>query len=104
MRVSVWFAALLLLGLVLLSAWVTSSSDRKPAMLRRAVWLWCLTVLFAGAVRVALFLREMGHPALGGDPAKFLARQNAELRQMLAVEAAIYLAACILVIWRVKKS
>jgi hypothetical protein len=41
---------------------------------------------------------------LGDDPAKFVARQNAELMQMLAVEAAIYVATCILVIWQVKKS
>jgi len=72
-------------------------------MLRRFVCLWFVTAIFAGAIWVAIFLREMAHSAPGYHLA-FIARASSDLMKMLAVETALYIAACLLVLWRVKKS
>ena len=72
-------------------------------MLRRAVWIWSLTICFAVAGAVALFLRELAHSGIGDDPAEFIARANTELIQMVVIEAIVYVAAGVVVMWRMKK-
>jgi hypothetical protein len=52
----------------------------------------------------AVFARSMAHPSINTDLAEFTWRANVAFWKMVALEAAIYVAACIVVISKVGKT
>lgn len=72
-------------------------------MTRRIHWLGALTALFIFALMFAVFSRSMAHPSINTDLVAFISRANAAFWKMVALEAAVYVVACTLVIWRVRK-
>jgi hypothetical protein len=70
----------------------------------RAILLASFTMLYVAALAVTSFLRQMSHSGAGTDVNEFIARANAEMWRLVAIETIIYAAACTLVLWPRKKN
>ena len=69
----------------------------------RSVLLALLTTFYVAALAFTSFLRQMAHSGAGMDFNEFIARANAEMWKLIAIETVIYAAACTLVLWPRKK-